>query len=96
MSDSIKLADVFGEGFVADIKKNLPTRNEVMQYHVTQWVVNEVVLFIHRQAPDTQDSFRRSKDIVLQELGECCQMIHTVCEGEHEGFCIYSDSVHPL
>ncbi len=96
MDNSIKLADVFGEGFVAEIKKNLPIQNEVMQYHVTQWVVNEVALFIHRQAPDTQDSFLCSKGIVLQELGECCQMIHTVCAGEHEGFCIYSDSVRPL
>lgn len=96
MTDSIKLTDVFGESFVADIKKNLPLLNEVMQYHVTQWVVSEVALFIHRQAPDTKDNFRCSKDIVFRELGECCQMIHTVCKGEHYGFCIYSDSVRPL
>ena len=43
MKKSIELVDVFGLSFVEEAKKTYPTLSEVMQYHLTRWIITEVV-----------------------------------------------------
>jgi len=96
MKTDLKLADVFGSAFVEETKAALPMISEALQFHLIRWIVSEVAAFIYRLTPERQDIWSCSRCIVAEELGECCQMIHTVCSGEHERFCISGDSVRPL
>ena len=94
MNKAIKLEDVFGKEYVEELKKELPKANEAMQYHFIQGMKIEIALYIMEHIPGSQYSLRDSKDILLRELGDCCQMIHTVCEGEPAAFHILGDKVY--
>ena len=96
MKKSIELADVFGASFVEEAKRAYPTLNEVMQYHLTWWIITEVAYYLNTQASGSTDIYCDSKGIVLRELGDCCQMIHTVCEEEHQMYRISEGTVCPL
>ena len=94
MNKAIKLEDVLGRKFLEDLKEELPKASEIMQFHMVEFVVDKVATFIYQNSLETQDPIRDSRDIVLRELGDCCQMFRTVCEGEPSVFHICKDKVY--
>ena len=93
MNGSITLSTVLGETFFEEVKKELPKLTETMQFHIIQWIIREVALFIENSFPEASNSIDDSKDIVLRELGDCCSLIQIVCKGDYERVYIDSDNV---
>lgn len=96
MKQAVKIEDVFTKEFIEELKTELPKATELMQHHMVSFMVDEVASFIYENFPESRDPIRDSRDILLKELGDCCQMFRTVCEGEPSAFCICNDKVYRL
>ena len=96
MKKAVKIEDVFTKEFIEELKVELPKASERMQYNMVTFMVERVAMFIYQNCPESQDPLRDSRDILLKELGDCCQMFRTVCEGEPSAFHICNDKVYRL
>ena len=96
MKKTVKIEDVFTKEFIEELKLELPKASESIQLNMVDFMVDRVAMFIYQNCPESQDPLRDSRDILLRELGDCCQMFRTVCEGESSAFRICNDKVYCL
>ena len=96
MKKVVKIEDVFAKEFLEELKAELPKSSEVMQYYMVDFMLDKVSSFIYQNYPESPNPLGDSRDILLRELGDCCQMFRTVCEGEPSAFRICNDKVYRL